>query len=150
MNRWKEVTKKNYYSNMLNNTPHSKLWKNLNSILGRAKTNDKISLVINNTHTNNKQEVCQSLNDYFTKSLAANNSYHYKYLHCSRRSLHCFNIVCNKHSCADQCWEDRSIVKHTISQICRICRTIFEFNTSIPGIFQYLHSFLFCFVLGSQ
>lgn len=59
-------TKKLYFENLLTNTPHSKLWKNIRSIFGNSKNQETITLINNGTETSNKLEVCNIFNHFFS------------------------------------------------------------------------------------
>lgn len=62
----KKQTKKRYYENLLNNTTHSKLWKNINSILGKSKTNTELTLNVNGQYISDAKMVCEAFNEHFS------------------------------------------------------------------------------------
>lgn len=62
----KKNCKKMYYDNLLNNTPHSKLWKQINSIFGKSSKSDTITLLDNGFRVSDNQKICQIFNNYFS------------------------------------------------------------------------------------
>lgn len=64
--KFKNIAKKTYYANILNNTTHSKLWKHINIIFGRSKTANKIALNVNGSIISDNLEVCNLFNNHFS------------------------------------------------------------------------------------
>lgn len=62
----KKKCKKMYFDNLLNNTPHSKLWRQINNIFGNTAKSDTIALVENGQKINNTQVICEIFNNYFS------------------------------------------------------------------------------------
>lgn len=62
----KKSCKTLYYKNLLNNTPHSKLWTHINRIFGKSSKSSEITLKDNGTKINNNQQVCEIFNKYFS------------------------------------------------------------------------------------
>lgn len=62
----KRQTKKRYYENLLNNTSHSKLWKNINSLLGKSKNKLNLSLNMNGGTISNSKQICETFNEHFS------------------------------------------------------------------------------------
>lgn len=63
----KKKCKKEFYGNLLENTSHAKLWKNLNTIMGRYKAETCIELNIDGRKTSSISEVCDIFNNFFTQ-----------------------------------------------------------------------------------
>lgn len=63
----KRGCKREYYRNLLENTCHAKLWKNLNEIMGRSKTKTCFRLKVNGVLTSNNLEVCETFNNFFSQ-----------------------------------------------------------------------------------
>lgn len=61
----KKNCKKMYYDRLLNNTPHSQLWKHINRIFGKHHKPDAITLVENGVKIEDNQRVCETFNNYF-------------------------------------------------------------------------------------
>ncbi|XP_055590968.1 uncharacterized protein LOC129743052 [Uranotaenia lowii] len=62
----KQECKKLYYERLLNNTPHSKLWRNINTLMGKNKPTTSINLSDEEGSTTNNLEVCEKLNRHFS------------------------------------------------------------------------------------
>lgn len=62
----KKRCKKEYFENLLNDTCHAKLWKNLNEIMGRKKQDSKIELNYDGYRTSNNLEICEIFNQFFS------------------------------------------------------------------------------------
>lgn len=62
----KKNCKRLYYENLLNNTPHSKLWTHINRIFGKKSKPNSIVLVKNGVNVDNKPQVCEIFNEYFS------------------------------------------------------------------------------------
>lgn len=61
----KKACKSNYYKQLLDTNNTSKLWKNINEIMGRSKRKSHIELDNNGVKTTNTREVCEVFNNYF-------------------------------------------------------------------------------------
>lgn len=71
----KNRAKKIYYENLLTNTSHSKLWKNIKSTFGHTKSHETITLMNNGNETQNNTEVSEVFNNFFSsigQNLASN------------------------------------------------------------------------------
>lgn len=62
----KKQSKRIYYDKLLNNTPHSKVWKHINNIFGKSTKSDTIALVENGVKIENNQTICEVFNNYFS------------------------------------------------------------------------------------
>lgn len=62
----KKLSKKQYFENLLNNTPHSKFWKNLKSIIGNSSKQNDIVLKCDGREIIDNQEIANVFNDYFS------------------------------------------------------------------------------------
>lgn len=67
----KNRSKKEYYENILKSSSHSNVWKKLNEIFGRTKTNEKIQLRKDGILHESDQEVVEMFN-YFFSSIGNN------------------------------------------------------------------------------
>lgn len=64
--RCKKACKRAYYEKILNNTTHSKLWKNINQIFGRFKNSNNTTLIVNGRKVKDDAEKCELFNEYFS------------------------------------------------------------------------------------
>ena len=102
VDRLKKSCKNKYYANLLNDTTHSKRWKNISSIFGFTKNRDKICLTVNGTETENDWQTCEILNAHFSsigKNLAnsiptINRSDPFSIIHCIQDSI--FLLPCSE------------------------------------------------------
>lgn len=62
----KKQTKKAYYDNLLNNTSHAKMWKNINHIFGKSVKDETITLIDGGVKITNNQEICDIFNTFFS------------------------------------------------------------------------------------
>lgn len=62
----KKEVKRKYYEGLLNNTTHSKIWKNINTILGKTKSTQKLTLSVNGDSTSDSKIICETFNEYFS------------------------------------------------------------------------------------
>lgn len=62
----KKQTKKRYYESLLNNTTHSKLWKNINTILGKSKINSELTLSVDGECISDNNKICEVFNEHFS------------------------------------------------------------------------------------
>lgn len=62
----KKQCKKLYFDNILNNTPHSKLWKHINNIFGKDAKTDKITLIEDGAKITDDQQISEIFNNYFS------------------------------------------------------------------------------------
>lgn len=62
----KKQTKKRYFENLLNNTSHSKLWKNINCILGKSRNKSNLSLSVEGETISDSKQICEAFNEHFS------------------------------------------------------------------------------------
>lgn len=62
----KKQAKRNYFERLLNNTSHSKLWKNVNAILGKSQSKSQLSLEIDGNRITDSKTICEAFNDHFS------------------------------------------------------------------------------------
>lgn len=63
----KRRCKSDYYKQLLDNTCHAKMWKNLNEIMGRSKPKTRLELKTDGGKTSNNTAVCEIFIDYFSQ-----------------------------------------------------------------------------------
>lgn len=71
----KKRCKQQYYESLLNNTPHSRFWKNLKQILGNEPSQNKIELSYQGRKVSDNLDISNIFNNYFSSignNLAAN------------------------------------------------------------------------------
>lgn len=62
----KKQAKKRYFEDLLINTSHSKLWKNINSIIGRSDKKKMVKLNVNGECVADSKLICEAFNDHFS------------------------------------------------------------------------------------